>query len=930
MLAGTGLKMFERLGALVAKRWKWVILGWITVAAIIRFAAPAWDSVTHDGDLAYMPASRPSVRGEQLMEKAFPYNRSRSQVVFIVARKDRPLEDADRDVAGEIARRFQNYVGAANVHFTQMWTNKALEATQSGDKKAAARYMRQASTAQENAGRLLNEAIDFGEELIRIRRNLPTNNDDGRTTDAQRLAYSYHNRSLLMACHGDSEKAMQDRRRASELAPGWQAPLAPVPLNAHRWPLLDVWSPRDHLLAGKLVSKNEQAELVLLQFSTEFMATRNMPVLAEISRIVDEIRAEALQRAPPGLMIEYSGSAAVGGDLLLGSKQSIQHTELFSVVLVVIILIVVYRSPVLIAAPLVTIGLSFWLSTGLIAALTQLNTAPGFEWFELKVFTTTKIFITVILFGAGTDYCLFLIARFREELAAGHDHETAIARSLGGVGDALTASALTTIAGLSMMFFADFDKFKYSGPVIGLCLVVTLCCCVTFTPALLRAFGSFTFWPLDPRTSAQSGASSRVVRFWDYVAKIIVARPGLILVLCVGVLAPIAVYGFRSEANVTYDLASTLPPQQPSRRGATLMKQFFEVGESGPITILVQRQGANFDSLQGQQLIEKITCKLYEPGVATVRSIVDPLGEVYHAGSQQGGSFGISPSSIRQVVLRKHRRTRDIFVPHQRELAGSIARFEVVPVHGPFSPQAALLLTTLDTKLQQLSNDTTSPLYGATFSYAGPTAGIRDLRDVTRADTLRIEVLVVVAVFAVLLIILRRPVVCVYMILSVLLSYYVTIGVTDLFFATLWGDSYTGLDWKAPLFLFVILIAIGQDYNVYLATRVFEEQKKTGPFAGLRKAVGQTGGIITSCGLIMAGTFLSMTSGAWVEPVQHWLAPGSTEAAGAQRGVVEIGFALTLGVLLDTFLVRPVLLPAFLALLIRFSYRKVQPPGASE
>ncbi len=920
--------MFERLGAFVAKRWKWIILLWIVLAATTHFVAPAWDSITNDGDLAHMPASHPSVRGELLMEKAFPYNRARSQVAFIVARNDGPLEEADHDVSGEIARRFQNYVGAANVHLTQKYTNAAQDAAAQGDRKTARAYVRQAETAKESAERMLNQAIDFGEELIRIRRNLPPSKDPTRISDAQRLAYSYHNRSLLLACHGDTEKALLDRQRATELAPGWQAPLAPVPLNAHQWPLLDVWSPRDHLLAGKLESKDGQAELVVLQFSTEFMATRNMPVLAEIERITREIRDDARGRTRPGLLVEYSGSAAVGGDLLIGAKRSIQHTELFSVVLVVIILIVVYRSPVLIVAPLVTIGLSFWLSTGLIASLTQLDLLPGFGWWELKVFTTTKIFITVILFGAGTDYCLFLIARFREELAAGHDHETAIARSLAGVGDALTASALTTIAGLSMMFFADFDKFKYSGPIIGLCLVVTLCACITFTPALLRAFGTYTFWPLDPKT-VKKRSSGPVTRLWGLVARKIVARPGLILVLCVGVLTPLAVYGFRSEANVTYDLASTLPPQQPSRRGATLMREFFEVGESGPITILVQKPGAGFDSLQGQQTIGKITCQLYEPGVANVRSIMDPLGEVYHSGSQHGESFGISPASIRQVVMRKHRRTRDIFVPHREELAGSIARFEVVPKYDPFSPEAAALLTAIDTKLKAQSRDETSPLYGATFSYAGTTAGIRDLRDVTRSDTLRIELLVVLAVFIVLMLILRRPVVCVYMIFSVLLSYYVTIGLTDLFFATLWGDSYTGLDWKAPLFLFVILIAIGQDYNVYLATRVFEEQKDLGPFAGLRRAVAQTGGIITSCGLIMAGTFMSMTSGAWAEPLQHWFAPGSTEVAGSLRGVVEIGFALTLGVLLDTFLVRPVLLPAFLAILSRWRFYEVVPQRPS-
>jgi RND superfamily putative drug exporter len=261
-----------------------------------------------------------------------------------------------------------------------------------------------------------------------------------------------------------------------------------------------------------------------------------------------------------------------------------------------------------------------------------------------------------------------------------------------------------------------------------------------------------------------------------------------------------------------------------------------------------------------------------------------------------------------------------LFVATTGDLAGKVTRLDVLLEHDPFSIEASEALERIEAHLRTYEDSADSPWNNATFAFSGTVAGIRDLKLVTQSDNSRIQILVVLAVLAVLIAILKRPLVCCYLILTVLFSYFVTLGSTELFFAWLEGPEYQGLDWKVPLFLFVILVAIGQDYNVYLATRVFEEQARLGPLAGLRYAVVRTGGIITSCGVIMAGTFSAMTSGDWGRFVPAWI-PGSQQLFGsgtALPAIVQLGFALTLGVMLDTFIVRPVLVPAFLALLCRW------------
>ncbi len=662
-------------------------------------------------------------------------------------------------------------------------------------------------------------------------------------------------------------------------------------------PIVDVWNRNSEVVGDKLTSRvtqTGQATLIVLRLSNEFMATDNMRVLNRVIEVLDNARAA--DSYPAGLQLGVTGSAALGGDMLRSAAESIRNTEWATIGLVIVILLLVYRAPVLVFIPLVSIGLSFLLSTDLLALLTQVKNIEGFEWWNFKVFTTTKIFIVVILFGAGTDFCLFLISRFREELQNGLDASDALTASVGSVGHALVGSAMTTICGLGMMYFADFGKFRNSGPAISLCLLVTLCACLTLAPALLRACGDKVFWPwgvrVEPAAGPQTQPGAPVFGgFWDWASRAIIARPGLILVVSLVALAPLAYAGLG--VGVTYDLLSELQADRPSVIGTQMAMRHFAPGEMSPVTILASQQNGQFDQSAGAKEIALLTKLLYSvDGVAGVRSMAEPLGD-------KPGLFNpFSGDGRRKLAAQRHKRTKANYLTQVPNLVGKVARFDVMLKYQPFSLDAVRAVDALDRKLKKLRDDQQSAWYQTDFDFVGPTVGIRDLKQVTESDQILIEQLTVLGVLAVLIVILRRPLVCMYLILSVLLSYYVTIGCTELLFHWLYGNTFDGLDWKVPIFLFVILIAVGEDYNIYLVTRVTEEQRRHGPIEGLRIAVARTGGIITSCGVIMAGTFVSMSTG-------------------SLRAMHELGFALSAGVMFDTCVVRPILVPAFMALVDR-------------
>lgn len=900
---------------LVTHYWPVVLAGWLLLAVLLRSIAPAWEDIAADGDLAFLPASVPSAQGRQTLLESFPGMRSRSQMMLIFATAQRPLTPGDVALALDVARRL-HWLAATNAWLTLQASAASAEVPGSAQLLGSvevpveplagvlAEHRVEAQLLIEN----LTQAIEI-EELLGpyLQAELPS-------ATFLRLPDAYRMRGTVALALGDAEQRdsanldlqtaalmqSQDTPTLSNQMPGWAISLQ------------DVWSWRHPLVGHKLGSNEPHARLISLQLDSDFTATSNIDVMAGLEKLVGQLQAHYASLTSADLTAEVSGSAAVGADMLRAASSGVRRTEWVTVVLVVFILSVVYRAPFLVAIPLASIALSMVVATSLIALLAR-DPQAGPDGFGLGVFATTRIFIVVLLFGVGTDFCLFLLARCREIVSLrrpsqGQRWKRGVASGWRSVHGSLVASAATTAVGLALMWFSQFEKFQFSGPIIAISIMVTLSVCLTFTPALLTALGGVAFWPYraQPRSSTAGGWHN----CWTRWAEWVVRRPKWALGLTLVALGLPALNGVWNLGAVTYDLTEELSTSSPSRRGAQLISQYFPAQEGSPITIILTREQP-FESEQSlREACAVLSQRLYTQGVAGVRSLTDPLGD-YPPGKRMGL---FDKDAWRRRLLNRVAQER--YVSSVESLQQRVARFDIVLADNPFSLTASATLERIREILRQETADAASPWAEASFAAAGTTAGITDLRAVTQADQTRIQILVTLGVWGVLVILLRQWILSSYLILTVLLSYFSTLGITYAVFAWTYAPSYSGLDWKVPIFLFVILVAVGQDYNVYLVTRIFEEQRQgLGMKRSVQRAIAATGGIITSCGLVMAGTFVAMTSPAvlvWLSPLlpAGWVDPDTP----VLRGITELGFALACGVLLDTLLVRSILVPAFVVL----------------
>jgi RND superfamily putative drug exporter len=668
----------------------------------------------------------------------------------------------------------------------------------------------------------------------------------------------------------------------------------------------------DPLVGPRLVSADKHCTLIQIALGTPYLALQTRATVDRADEVVKKCVAASGRNAPK---VYATGQAGVGRDLIAASAEGLDNTTIATVLLVIVILLAVYRAPLLALVPLATIAVSVWVALKILALCTLV---PGFYLLNIS-----QIFAIVMLYGAGTDYCLFLISRYREELGRGHERDKALARSVGSVGGALTASAATVICGLGLMALAEFAKVRCGGPAIAVSLAVALIASLTLAPALLRLLDKAVFWPVGVPAARTQGDGDDL---WNRLSRGVVARPMTIWSVSVVLLLPLAFLGFRVKAN--YRATGELSPMSSSVRGLDVIQHHFTAGEVGPVTVLLESP-TDWATPQGRAVLEHLSAGFaYLDNVAEVRSLTQPLGpEARHQGASarshespppaKGFALGSLLPAKGAAVLHEwgeaiekkaDRLAADVYQARITTPEGArfVTRLDVVLKTDPFDPHSVPSLDLLRRWVKEkLPGDSRElgEVHGETYGIA---VNARDLAAVTESDRQRINGLVLAGIFLILMVVVRKPWLAGYLLVTVLFSYFATLGATTLMAHWWTGRPLGEVDWRVPFFLFTILIAVGEDYNILLITRTLDEKDKRGADEGTRRALAKTGGTITSCGLIMAGTFATlMLSGL--------------------NTLVQIGFALAFGVLLDTFVVRPFLVPAFTL----WMWRQQEPPSPS-
>ena len=529
---------------------------------------------------------------------------------------------------------------------------------------------------------------------------------------------------------------------------------------------------------------------------------------------VDEIRA-LVPDGDPGLQTAVTGGAGIAADSIVVFNDI--NTRLFvaTALLVLVLLLLIYRSPVFWVLPLfAVIG----------AELCSQAVGRGVAEAGFTVNGQSAGIMLVLVFGAGTDYALLLTARYREELRRHVDHHDALIAALPQSYPAIAGSAATNVAALLVLLLAALNGTAGIGLLGAVGIALAMLAALTLLPALLAVVGRWVFWPFIPR---EGSPVREEVGLFARLGRAIAPRPRVVWVVTGILLAAGALGLLRLDTGLT--TADDFRSGAESIDGQALVAAAFPGGASDPVIVLVREEAA----------------------VAPVRAALAAEPAVAAVGSPSAGP----PGSLFEVTLRDDPESlaaRDA-IDELRAAADAAASAEGVALVG------------------------------------GTTAEIADTQAAAARDNLVIIPLVLAVILVILAILLRSLVAPVLLVATVVLSFAAALGISVLVFELVF--DFPGVFTALPLYAFVFLVALGVDYNIFLMVRAREESLRVGTRDGVLRALAVTGGVITAAGIVLAGTFSVLGSLPLVS-------------------LAEIGFVVAFGVLLDTLVVRSILVPA--------------------
>ena len=531
-----------------------------------------------------------------------------------------------------------------------------------------------------------------------------------------------------------------------------------------------------------------------------------MPDLADHMRGIAETDANGMTTHLAG----YAGLAADQAEAF----ESIDGALLLAALgVVIVILLITYRSPILWLFPVICVVFALFSAQGVIYLLAK--------YADLTVNAQTRSILSVLVLGAGTDYALLLVARYREELRRHHDRHEAMAEALHRAGPAIIASGSTVIVGMLCLVVAEMNSTQSMGPVLAIGVGVVLLAMISLLPALLVIMGRWIFWPVKPTEGSHEPTSTG---FWARTGWAISHRPRMVWVSTSLVLAVMAL------GIVTLDA-----------KGLSNEEQF--VGTP--------------DSVKGERVIEEHFASAGDNNLQIVANAeaADQVAETV------SGVEGVNPDAV-------------TVAGEQDGTALILAGIE----DGSFSEQAYATVERV--------RDAVHAIPDADALVGGNAAVNSDVQEANRHDNSIVIPLVLVMVLLILVVLLRAIVAPLLLIGTVVLSFGAALGFSALVFQYVFDID--GADTGLPLFAFVFLVALGIDYNIFLMTRVREEARREGSRRGALIGLAATGGVITSAGLVLAGTF-------------------GTLATLPLTFTLQIGFVVAFGVLLDTIIVRSIL-----------------------